>query len=79
MARHTTQVEIDDFFVKEMVRVNAVVDRARSATKTFCLRVGGQEVWKAMWRGQVSLGEWTQKGPAQAWIDTCEMAGRFRA
>lgn len=73
------QDEIDDFFVSEMVRVNTVTDRARSASKTFCLRVDGQEIWKAMWRGQIANYEWTQRGPAKAWIDTCEKAGRFRA
>lgn len=48
-------------------------------TKVFCLRARGIETWKAMWRGRVSLAEWRQRGPAQAWVELCERAGKFRS
>lgn len=47
--------------------------------KVFCLRINGLEVWKAIWRGQVARAEWSQRGPAQAWLDLCEKTGKFRS
>lgn len=48
-------------------------------TKIFFIRAGGLEVWRAMWRGQLSRSTWLQRGPAQAWIDICNRTGEFRA
>lgn len=48
-------------------------------TKVFVIRINGQLVWKAMWRGEVPRIEFNSKGAALAYIDTCNHAGKLRS
>ena len=56
-----------------------IVNDPNKPTSVFCVRVDGEKVWKAMWRGRVAGGEWTQRGPAIAWVECCNRSGKFRS
>ena len=45
-------------------------------TETFMLKQGE---WRAIWKGQLSSITFNSKGAAEAYIETCNKAGKLRS
>jgi hypothetical protein len=43
------------------------VVRAMDDGMVFTIRVGGEQVWKLRWRGEI-IGDWRERGPADAYL-----------